>query len=55
MRSPRTRYAGQRSRVGSRRRGTASLAWLEMRLEGDGGRNQDMGSWDCIHRTIARF
>lgn len=55
MRSPRMRYAGQRSRMGSCRRGTARLAWLEMRLEGGGGRNQDMGSWDCIHRTIARF
>ena len=55
MRSPETRYAGQRSRVGSRRRGTASLVWLEMRLEGGGGRNQNIGSWDCNHRTIARF
>ena len=55
MRSPEMRYAGQRSRVGSRKRGTASSVWLELRLGGGGGRNQNTGSWDCNHGTIARF
>ena len=40
MRSPEMRYAGQRSQVGSCKRGTASSVWLELRL-GGGGRWQE--------------
>lgn len=47
MRSPEMRYAGQRSRVGSRKRGTASSVWLELRLGGGavaGTRTQGAGT-----------
>ena len=46
MRSPEMRYAGQRSRVGSRKRGTASSVWLELRLGGAvaGTRTQGAGT-----------